>query len=142
MEKRIDLDEAYLQMAEIWSQRSKAQRMKVGALIVKGTQIVSDGYNGMPAGASDDCCEVLLEDGTLKTKPEVVHAEANAILKASKYGGQGIDGATLYVTLSPCVDCSKMIISSGIKRVVFRQLYRSPEGINLLNEYNVKVDKI
>jgi dCMP deaminase len=138
--KRIELDEAYLQMAEIWAQRSKANRMKVGALIVKGTQIISDGYNGMPAGAEDDCCEHVV-DGELKTRPEVVHAEANAILKAARYGGMGLEGATLYVTLSPCIDCAKMIVSSKISKVVFRTLYRSTEGIDFLRKYGVTVER-
>src|SRR4051812_40050583 len=91
---RIELDEAYMQMAEIWAQRSKANRSQVGALIVKNRQIISDGYNGMPAGSEDDICEIYDANGLLLTKPEVMHAESNALLKIAENGGVGARGAT------------------------------------------------
>jgi dCMP deaminase len=136
---RIDLDEAYLQMAEIWARRSKANRNQVGALIVKNRQIISDGYNGMPAGAEDDVCEVYDEHGQLLTKPEVLHAESNALLKITENGGVGADGATLYVTLSPCFECAKLIKQAKISRVVYRHSYRIADGIRLLRKYGVEV---
>jgi len=153
---RIDLDEAYLQMAEIWARRSKANRLQVGALIVKDKQIISDGYNGMPSGSTDDVCEYYTlptdyngldgiggpPDKVLMTKPHVLHAESNALLKVSKHGGTGAQGGTLYVTDSPCRECSKLIIQAGITRVVYRREYRITDGIELLKEFNIKVDHI
>ncbi len=137
---RIDLDEAYLQMAEIWARRSKANRTQVGAILVKDKQIISDGYNGMPAGETDDVCEYLDEDGSLRTKPEVLHAESNALMKLARNGGASSDGATLYQTLSPCLECAKLIKQSGIKRVVFRDIYRITDGIHFLRKRGVEVD--
>ena len=153
---RIDLDEAYMQMAEVWAKRSKANRKQVGALIVKDKQIISDGYNGMPSGASDDVCEYLTypdwydgrdgvggpPDKVMKTKPEVLHAESNALMKISENGGVGAQGATLYVTMSPCRECAKLIKQSKIRRVVFREQYRDTGGIDFLREYGVQVDKL
>ncbi len=151
---RIDLDEAYLQMAEIWAQRSKANRKQVGALIVKDKQIISDGYNGMPSGARDDVCEVRELDPSytgpssdewaykLITKPEVLHAESNALMKISENGGVGAQGATLYVTMSPCRECAKLIKQAKIRRVVFREQYRDTGGVDFLREYGVEVTKL
>jgi dCMP deaminase len=157
---RIDLDEAYLQMAEIWAKRSKANRKQVGALIVKDKQIISDGYNGMPSGAKDDVCEVddrqdeysyRVQWGTerpplkladLVTKPEVLHAESNALMKISENGGVGAQGATLYVTMSPCRECAKLIKQAKIRRVVFREQYRDTGGVDFLREYGVTVDQL
>jgi len=136
---RIDLDEAYMQMAEIWAQRSKANRFQVGALIVKNRQIISDGYNGMPADSEDDVCEFYDENGELVTKPEVLHAESNALTKITENGGVGASGATLYVTLSPCFECAKLIKQSKIKRVLFRHLYRKDDGIHFLRKKGVEV---
>lgn len=150
---RIELDEAYMQMAEIWAKRSKANRSQVGALIVKDKQIISDGYNGMPAGVEDDVCEYwesfpphevdyLVENpppGILRTKPEVLHAESNALLKISENGGIGAQGATLYTTLSPCPECAKLIKQAKIKRVVYRHKYRLTEGLDLLRKLGVEV---
>lgn len=136
---RIALDEAYLQMAEIWAKRSKAVRLQVGALIVKEGQIISDGYNGMPSGTpeEDEVCEYL--DGTeLRTKPEVLHGEANAFLKVACNGGTGTFGATLYVTHSPCTECAKLIKQAKIARVVYRCHYRLPEGIKLLEKHGIE----
>lgn len=153
---RIDLDEAYMQMAEVWAKRSKANRKQVGALIVKDKQIISDGYNGMPSGAKDDVCETYKfpdwydgHDGVggppekvLVTKPEVLHAESNALMKISENGGVGAQGATLYVTMSPCKECAKLIKQAKISRVVYREHYRDTTGIDFLREYGVKVDQI
>jgi len=139
---RIDLDEAYMQMAEIWSRRSKANRSQVGALVVKDHQVISDGYNGMPMHAIDDVCEAYDSAGKLITKPAVLHAESNALTKLASRPGAGSMGATLYVTMSPCFECSKLIVQSGISRVVYRHQYRITEGLDLLREFNVKVDQL
>jgi dCMP deaminase len=144
---RIELDEAYMQMAEVWAGRSKANRLQVGALIVKDRQIISDGYNGMPAGSRDDVCEEWAEaDGPgfvvgnyTRTKAIVLHAESNAILKAAKNGGQGLEGATIYTTYSPCPECAKLIKQAGITRVVYRNNYRLLDGIEMLMELDVPV---
>lgn len=124
--KQLELDKRYLRMARIWSENSYCTRRKVGALIVKDKMIISDGYNGTPSGF-ENVCE--LEDGT--TKGYVLHAEANAITKIAKSGNSS-DGATLYVTTSPCLECAKLIIQSGIKRVVYSEKYRMDDGIRLL----------
>lgn len=147
---RIELDEAYMQMAEIWAKRSKANRSQVGALIVKDKQIISDGYNGMPSGVDDDVCEYLHDTGShnaekrfeLRTKPEVLHAESNALLKISENGGIGAQGATLYTTLSPCPECAKLIKQAKIRRVVYRNEYRLLDGITLLKKLGVQVDHL
>lgn len=150
---RIDLDEAYLAMAEIWARRSKANRKQVGALIVKDKQIISDGYNGMPAGDKDDACEYWdypdwydgrdgiggPPDKVLKTKHEVLHAESNALMKIAENGGVGAQGATLYVTMSPCKECAKLIKQAKIKRVVFREQYRDTGGVDFLKARGVDV---
>jgi len=148
---RIELDEAYLQMAEIWAKRSKANRKQVGALIVKDKQIISDGYNGMPAGDEDDVCEEWVPTnfalpgdprGELRTKPEVLHAEPNALMKLAENGGVGAQGATMYLTMSPCKECAKLIKQAKIKRVVFRELYRDTAGVDFLIKRGVKVDHL
>jgi len=128
-------DHSYLEMAEIWAQNSYCKRRKVGALLVKDRMIISDGYNGTPSGF-ENICE---EDGV--TKPYVLHAEANAITKVAKSGNSS-EGATLYVTASPCLECSKLIIQSGIKRVVYRDEYRLTDGIDLLRRAGVEVEKV
>ena len=132
-EKTLDLDKRYLRMAAIWAENSYCTRRKVGALIVKDKRIISDGYNGTPAGF-ENVCE--LEDGT--TKPYVLHAEANAITKIARSGNSS-EGATIYVTTSPCIECAKLIIQSGIKRVVFSEKYRAEDGIELLKRAKVEV---
>ena len=131
--KTFELDKRYLRMAAIWAENSYCTRRKVGALIVKDKMIISDGYNGTPAGF-ENVCE--LEDGT--TKPYVLHAEANAITKIARSGNSS-EGATIYVTTSPCIECAKLIIQSGIKRVVFSEKYRSEDGLALLERANVEV---
>ena len=128
-------DHSYLEMAQIWAQNSYCKRRKVGALLVKDRMIISDGYNGTPSGF-ENICE---EDGV--TKPYVLHAEANAITKVAKSGNSS-EGATLYVTASPCLECSKLIIQSGIKRVVYRDEYRLTDGIDLLRRAGIEVEKV
>ena len=128
-------DHSYLEMAEIWAQNSYCKRRKVGALLVKDRMIISDGYNGTPSGF-ENVCE---EDGV--TKPYVLHAEANAITKVAKSGNSS-EGATLYVTASPCLECSKLIIQSGIKRVVYRDEYRLTDGVDLLRRAGIEVEKV
>lgn len=117
------LDVRYLRMARIWAENSYCKRRQVGALIVKDKSIISDGYNGTPSGFENIC-----EDEQERTKPYVLHAEANAITKVAKSSNSS-DGATLYVTASPCIECAKLIIQSGIRRVVYSELYRCSDGI-------------
>lgn len=171
---RLDIDEAYMQMAEIWALRSKANRKQVGALLVKDRSIIADGYNGLPAGEADDVCEIveempsdagkdtggILDAETIKqswplvyinpvtgrqrryalvTKKEVLHAESNCLSKISSKGGLGAEGATLYVTLSPCFECAKLIKQAGIKRVVYREKYRDDSGPLFLTKRKVEV---
>jgi dCMP deaminase len=130
------LDQRYLKMAMIWSQNSYCKRRQVGALIVKDKMIISDGYNGTPSGFENIC-----EDENNNTKPYVLHAEANAITKVAKSGNSSED-STLYVTSSPCLECSKLIIQAGIKRVVFTESYRLEDGINLLKRANIEVKQV
>ena len=136
MDKQEALDRRYLRMARIWAENSYCTRRQVGALIVKDKMIISDGYNGTPSGF-ENVCE--LEDGT--TKPYVLHAEANAITKVAKSNNNSL-GATLYVTASPCMECAKLIIQSGIKRVVYSDEYRLDDGIKLLKRAGIEVEKL
>lgn len=129
-------DKSYLDMAAIWAKNSYCKRRQVGALIVKDKMIISDGYNGTPSGFENIC-----EDEFGATKPYVLHAEANAISKVAKSGNSS-EGATLYVTASPCLECSKLIIQSGIKRVVYREQYRLDDGINLLKRAGIEVEQV
>ncbi len=133
MTKQELLDRRYLAMAEIWAQNSYCQRRKVGALLVKDKMIISDGYNGTPSGFENIC-----EDQEGYTKWYVLHAEANAITKVAKSNNSS-QGATLYVTTSPCPECSKLIIQAGIKRVVFKELYRNTEGLDLMRRIGIEV---
>ena len=132
-EKQRRYDLAYLKMAKEWSKLSHCKRKQVGALIVKDKMIISDGYNGTPTGF-DNCCED--EEGN--TKWHVLHAEANAILKVAS-STQGCSGATLYITLSPCKECSKLIHQSGIRRMVYSQAYKDNSGIDFLKRANVEI---
>lgn len=116
--KQLELDKRYIRMASIWAENSYCQRRKVGALIVKDKMIISDGYNGTPSGFENVC-----EDENNLTKPYVLHAEANAITKIARSNNSS-DGATMYVTASPCIECAKLIIQAGIKRVVYSEHYR------------------
>lgn len=135
--KQRQIDLRYLRMAHIWAENSYAQKLQVGALIVKNRSIISDGYNGTPSGF-DNTCEYLLPDGSLKTYPEVLHAEANAILKLSR-STNSAEGSTLYVTDSPCFNCAKLIIQAGILRVVYNRQYRLNDGIELLKKAGIEV---
>ena len=135
-EKQKLLDQRYLKMAEIWAQNSYCKRRKVGALIVKEKMIISDGYNGTPSGFENIC-----EDENNVTKPYVLHAEANAITKVAKSNNSSED-ATLYVTSSPCMECAKLIIQAGIKRVVFTESYRVEDGIKLLKRANIEIKQV
>ncbi len=132
-DKNRVLDTRYLRMARIWSENSYCRRRKVGALIVKDKMIISDGYNGTPSGFPNIC-----EDDTDVTFPYVLHAEANAITKVARSNNSS-DGSTLYVTASPCMECAKLIIQSGIRRVVFSDLYRITDGLDLLRSAGVEV---
>ena len=132
-EKQYLLDQRYLAMARIWSQNSYCNRRQVGAIIVKNKMIISDGYNGTPSGFENEC-----EDCHNKTKPYVLHAEANAITKVARSHNSS-DGATLYVTASPCIECAKLIIQAGIRRVVFSEKYHQEDGIQLLRRANIDV---
>ena len=127
------LDYRYLRMARIWAENSYCKRRKVGALVVKDKMIISDGYNGTPSGFENVC-----EDDNNLTKPYVLHAEANAITKLARSSNNS-DGATLYVTASPCIECSKLIIQAGIKRVVYGEQYRLTDGLDLLRRAGVEV---
>ena len=138
MASQSKLDEAYLNICNEWSQLSNARRKKVGCIIVKDGAIISDGYNGTPKGF-DNNCEIWYND-SLITKKEVLHAESNAITKIAK-STQSSLGATMYITISPCLECAKLIIQSGITRVVYKDSYRSDEGLELLKQANIKVDK-
>jgi dCMP deaminase len=139
---RLEIDEVYLQMAEVMARRSKANRLQVGAVIVNGTQLVSDGYNGMPAGWHDDVCEVWDENGKMQTKPELLHAEANALTKIARDGFGRAEGATLYTTDSPCPECAKLAKQCGIKRVVFRREYRLTAGLDMLRALGISVEQL
>lgn len=129
-------DQRYIEMAEIWARNSYCKRRQVGALIVKDRMIISDGYNGTPSGFENIC-----EDENNVTKPYVLHAEANAISKVAQSGNSS-NGSTLYVTASPCLECAKLIIQAGIKRVVYRDEYRLTDGIDLLRRAGIEVEKI
>ena len=132
-QKQRQFDIRYLQMARVWAENSYCVRRKVGALIVKDNMIISDGYNGTPAGFENVC-----EDDMGKTKPYVLHAEANAITKVAK-SANNCDGSTLYITASPCIECAKLIIQAGIKRVVFSEKYHNTEGLDILAKVGVEL---
>lgn len=129
-------DRSYLRMAQLWAENSYCKRRKVGALLVKNNMIISDGYNGTPSGFENIC-----EDENGVTKPYVLHAEANAITKVAKSGNSSED-ATLYVTASPCIECAKLIIQAGIKRVVYRDEYRLHDGPDLLKQGGIEVEQV
>jgi len=130
------LDERYMRMARIWAENSYCERRKVGALLVKNKMIISDGYNGTPSGFENNC-----EDENNQSKAYVLHAEANAISKIARSHNSS-DGATLYVTASPCIECAKLIIQAGIKRVVFGEEYRIMDGVDLLKRAGIDVELI
>ena len=135
-EKQQKLDQRYLRMARTWAENSYCKRRQVGALIVKDKMIISDGYNGTPSGFPNIC-----EDETNTTYPYVLHAEANAITKIARSGNSS-DGATLYVTAAPCLECSKLIIQAGIKRVIYSEHYRLEDGVELLRRAGINVQYV
>ena len=132
-QKQYNLDCRYLRMAQIWAENSYCKRRQVGALVVKDKMIISDGYNGTPSGFDNIC-----EDETNTTYPYVLHAEANAITKLARSSNNS-DGATLYVTASPCIECSKLIIQAGIKRVIYGEEYRLSDGLDLMRKAGIEV---
>jgi len=133
-DKKMDL--VYLKMAEVWATNSYCRRMQVGSLIVKNKSIISDGYNGSPTGFPNEC-----EDENNQTLNYILHAEANAITKLAK-STQSSEGSTLYVTVSPCFECSKLIIQSGVKRLVFKDVYRKPESIKFLYDAGIEIVRL
>lgn len=137
--------DAYMDVAERFAQLSSAKRLKVGAIVVKDDRIISIGYNGMPAGWTNECEEVVeyLEDGGVitKTKDEVIHAEANAIAKLAKSSESG-DGSTMFLTHAPCIHCAKQVYTAGIKKVYYRNSYRDTIGIDFLNHCGISVEQI
>ena len=144
MPNQIDLDRTYLEMAKVWAQLSKAERKKVGCLIVKDGQIISDGYNGTPKGYDNEC-EIVNEkfldkaENKLQTKREVLHAESNALMKLAKSTNSSKD-STIYLTMSPCFDCAKLIIQAEVERVVCSEQYRITDGVDFLRKNNIIVD--
>ena len=132
-EKQRKFDQRYLEMARIWAKNSYCTRRQVGALVVKNNMIISDGYNGTPSGFENVC-----EDDNGITKPYVLHAEANAITKLARSSNNS-EGATIYITASPCIECAKLIIQAGIKRVVYGEKYRLTDGIELLERAGIEV---
>ena len=132
-EKQKKFDQRYLEMARIWAKNSYCTRRQVGALVVKNNMIISDGYNGTPSGFENVC-----EDDNGITKPYVLHAEANAITKLARSSNNS-EGATIYITASPCIECAKLIIQAGIKRVVYGEKYRLTDGIDLLKRAGIEV---
>ncbi len=138
------LKQAYMKTAEIFAELSYARRLHVGSIIVKDDRIISIGYNGMPAGWENTCEEeILYEDGgiTLKTKPEVLHAESNAIAKLARSNESG-EGADIFITHSPCLECAKLIYQSGIRRVFYGEEYRDNKGIQFLKQSGVEIEQI
>jgi len=135
-DKQLEIDKRYLRMALVWAENSYCKRRKVGALIVKDQMIISDGYNGTPSGFENVC-----EDENNVTKPYVLHAEANAITKVAASSNSSKE-ATIYVTSAPCIECSKLIIQSGIKRVVYSEKYRVEDGCVLLQRAGISVEFI
>ena len=134
--KQNKIDSLYLRMANVWSENSHCKRNKVGCLIVKDRQIISDGYNGTPSAFSNEC-----EDCNNNTLPTVLHAETNAITKIAK-STNSAERSTLYVTLSPCFDCAKLIIQAGIKRIVYSETYRNTDSFKLFEEAGIEIKKI
>jgi len=135
MAKQLDLDYTFLEMAYVFANLSKAKRRKVGCIIVKDGQVISNGFNGTPSGF-DNCCEINNE-----TKPEVLHAESNALMKIARSTNSSI-GSTMYLTCSPCFECAKLIIQSGITRLVYKEDYRKEDGIDLLRLTDIIIEKI
>ena len=132
--------QAYMEVVKIFANLSSAQRLKVGAIVVKDDRIISIGYNGMPSGW-DNNCENVLEDGSLKSKPEVLHAETNAITKLARSAESG-EGATIFITHAPCLNCAKLIYQSGISTVYYETEYRSEDGLKFLKQGGILVEQV
>ena len=149
LERMLQLDGIHMRSAYDYATMSRALRKKTGAVITIGDTILSYGWNGLPANSPDDCCElkddqgnfILTPDGEMITNPLVLHAEANAILKIARLGGKGSIGSTLFCTLSPCIECSKLILQAKIERVVFAEEYRILTGVDILRRYGVSVEQ-
>ena len=147
LDRSLEIDRTYLKMAKQWAQLSRAERMKVGCLVVKDRMIISDGFNGTPRGFDNTCeqlntvAEQMSGGNKMVTKPEVLHAESNAITKLAM-STISSKNSTMYVTLSPCLECAKLIIQCGIKRVVYNELYRITTGVALLEQGDIIVDCI
>lgn len=137
--------DAYMDVAERFSKLSTAKRLQVGAIVVKDDRIISIGYNGMPSGWDNDCEDVIALDDVgspvLKSKPEVLHAESNAIAKLARSSESG-EGASIFITHSPCIECAKLIYQSGISKVYYKSTYRSEEGVTFLNASGVQVERV
>ena len=142
-ERLAEFDKAYLKIAYIWSSLSRAVRRKVGCIVVKDNMIISDGFNGTPTGFDNQCeyRELSGRPGEYLTKPEVLHSESNAITKLAK-STQSSEGATMYITISPCIECAKLIIQAGIKRVVYGEVYRNLNGVDLLKKASIITEEI
>lgn len=146
MAKQLELDHAFLEMAYVFANLSKAKRRKVGCIIVKDGQVISNGFNGTPSGF-DNCCEEQVfrydvgDCNVLQTKAEVLHAESNALMKIARSTNSSI-GSTMYLTCSPCFECAKLIIQSGIIRLVYKEDYRKEDGIDLLRQTDIIIEKI
>lgn len=132
--------DAHMKVAEVYAELSSAVKLHVGAIIVKNDRIISIGYNGMPSGW-DNNCEDVLDDNSLLSKPEVLHAETNAIAKLARSSESG-EGASIFITHAPCLQCAKLIYQSGINSVYYRNTYRSDDGLNFLSKCNIEVEKI
>ena len=139
MPSQKDLDKTYLEMAYVWAELSKAKRKKVGCLIVKDGQIISDGYNGTPKGYDNEC-EFETRFG-YETRPEVLHAESNALMKLAKSTNSS-ENCTIYLTLSPCFECSKLLVQAGVKRVVYNEQYRDTSGLEFLKVNGIEVEQL
>ena len=135
--------EAFMNAAEVFAALSSARRLHVGAIIVKDNRIISIGYNGMPSGWDNNCEDIVVDgiSSQLKTKPEVLHAETNCIAKLAKSTESG-DGASMFITHAPCLDCAKLIYQSGIKSVYYRNTYRNTDGVDFLNKCNIEVKNV
>jgi dCMP deaminase len=141
MATQLELDHLFLDLSDRIARESKAIRSKVGAVLVVNGNIVSFGWNGTPAGM-DNVCETVEPDGSLRTKPEVLHAEANVLMKLAKNGGPGAAGGTLYTTYSPCPECAKLAHQAGLKRVVYRHRYRLTNGLEMLKHLGIQCDEL
>ncbi len=142
MINEMNEDEWCMSLASLWGLRSKAVRKKVGCILYKDKTIISDGYNGLPAGEEPDVCEYVDENGELVSRWDVLHAEMNCFSKLLRNGGMSSKGSTMYVTLSPCKDCAKTIFNAGVSRVVYRDAYRDTSGVDYLRGHGIIVEQV